>query len=81
MTLHGGTRTSAGFARLALAAALLLAASGCGAVQAYQREKLTDRIMTFEAEAKENARLVKSLEAREGSTGGTGGSGGGCACN
>lgn len=72
---------SAGLARLALAAALLLAAGGCGSVAAYQREKLTDRIMTFEADAKENARLVKSLEAREGSTGGVGGSGGGCACN
>jgi hypothetical protein len=66
--------------RLVLAALLLLGANGC-AVQAYQREKLTDRIMTFEAEAKEQARLVKSLEAREGSTGGAGGAGGGCACN
>lgn len=75
-----GTRTFAALARLALAAALLLALSGC-AVQAYQREKLADRIMTFQTDAKENARMVKSLEAREGSTGGTGGAGGGCACN
>jgi len=81
MKPNPGTRMFAGLGRLAFAAALLLAASGCGAVQAYQREKLTDRIMTFQADAKENARMVKSLEAREGSTGGTGGAGGGCACN
>jgi hypothetical protein len=72
---------SADLARLALAAALLLSVSGCATVQAYRREKLADRIMTFEAESKEHARMVKSLEAREGSTGGTGGAGGGCACN
>lgn len=81
MNLRGGSWKGAGPVRLALAAALLFAAGGCSAVAAYQREKLTDRIMTFEADAKENARLVKSLEAREGSTGGVGGSGGGCACN
>jgi hypothetical protein len=64
--------------------ALLLGvgAAGCGgAVRAYQRELLVDRIMSFEAQAKADARLTKSLEAREGSTGGNGGAGGGCACN
>jgi hypothetical protein len=77
---HHGSRMSGRLASLALMAALLVCASGC-AVQAYQREKLATRIMTFEADAKEHARMVKSLEAREGSTGGTGGAGGGCACN
>lgn len=57
----------------------LLGASGC-AVQAYQRERLVDRIMAFEAESRENARKLKAWEAREGSTGGVGGDGGGCAC-
>jgi Domain of unknown function (DUF4266) len=65
---------------LVFPAALLLSATGC-AVQAYQRERLVDRIMTFESDAKEDARMTKSLEAREGSTGGNGGAGGGCACN
>jgi len=65
--------------------ALLVAAgsSGCAATQvrAYQRERLADRIMSFEAMAKKDARATKSFEAREGSTGGNGGAGGGCACN
>ena len=71
--------------RLAVAGALLALlalASGCSsAVRAYQREKLTDRIMSFSADAKLDARRMKTMESREGSTGGTGGTGGGCACN
>lgn len=64
-------------------AALLLPvlSAGCATVPAYQRERLVDPIMTFEASAREDARMTKSLEAREGSTGGNGGAGGGCACN
>jgi hypothetical protein len=55
--------------------------SGCAAhVRPYQRERLADPIMSFEAQAKKDARLSKSFEAREGSTGGVGGAGGGCAC-
>ena len=68
--------------RNGIALLLLVAlASGCASVGAYQRERLTDRIMSFKTVAKEDARLTKSLEAREGSTGGNGGAGGGCACN
>ena len=63
-----------------LLAAMALAAQGC-AVQAYQRERLADRIMSFETEARKDARRTKSFDAREGSTGGHGGAGGGCACN
>ncbi len=77
--------TASGFAlrlfALALIVALHFLVTGCGAVSAYQRERLTDRIMSFDAEARKDARLTKSLEAREGSTGGNGGAGGGCACN
>lgn len=62
-------------------ALLGLAASGCASVQVYQRERLTDRIMSFQSVAKEEARMTKSFDAREGSTGGDGGAGGGCACN
>jgi len=58
-----------------------LCATGCASVKHYQRERLTDRIMSFEADAEENARELHWIEAREGSTGGTGGAGGGCACN
>jgi hypothetical protein len=59
----------------------LLALTGCASVGAYQRERLADRIMSFQADARKDARLTKSLEAREGSTGGNGGAGGGCACS
>ncbi len=65
-----------------LAAALLVCTSaltGCAA-QVYQRERLLDPIMSFDAEARMSARRLKALEAREGSTGGAGGAGGGCAC-
>jgi len=64
-----------------VAGGLLLLAGGCAHVQSYQRGRLVDRIMSFEAESKKDARLTKSFEAREGSTGGNGGAGGGCACN
>ena len=65
-----------------LLTALAAASSGCAAgVRAYQRERLTDPIMSFESMAKKDARMTKSFDAREGSTGGNGGSGGGCACN
>ena len=53
--------------------------TGCAA-QVYQRERLLDPIMSFDAEARMLARRLKALEAREGSTGGAGGAGGGCAC-
>ena len=61
----------------------LAALSGCAAqsVRPYQREHLADRIMSFEAAARKDARATKSFDAREGSTGGNGGAGGGCACN
>ena len=68
-----------GMVSLALGA-LLLVASGCATTQAYQREHLVDPIMSFEAQAKFDARRMKTFEAREGSTGGIGGAGGGCAC-
>jgi hypothetical protein len=63
-----------------LLAAVVASASGCG-VRAYQREALSDRVMDIDADAEEESREIKWLEAREGSTGGVGGAGGGCACN
>jgi len=68
---------------LAALGALLMLGTGCAAhtVRAYQRERLADRIMTFEGDARHAVRRTKALEAREGSTGGNGGAGGGCACN
>jgi len=54
---------------------------GCATVKPYQRGYLADRIMRYDADAREEAREGKWFEAREGSSGGTGGAGGGCACN
>jgi len=62
-------------------AALGATASGCAHVKAWQKEQLTDPIMSFESDAQEAARELHWIEAREGSTGGTGSAGGGCACN
>ena len=69
-------------ALVTVAVAGLLACAGCAMrpVPAYQREHLVDPIMSFKAQARKDARLTKSFEAREGSTGGDGGAGGGCAC-
>lgn len=71
--------------RLGVAGALLLlllGLAGCATVpvRAWQRERLVDPIVAFRAEAREDARKLKTFEAREGSTGGIGGAGGGCAC-
>ena len=65
-----------------LTLAAVVATSGCAMrpVPAYQREHLVDPIMSFKAQSKKDARLIRSFEAREGSTGGDGGAGGGCAC-
>ena len=69
--------------RLAFATLLLaLTSAGCATVpvKAWQRERLVDPIVAFRAEAREDARKLRTFEAREGSTGGIGGAGGGCAC-
>jgi hypothetical protein len=75
------TRTRVPRLRWALAILAALMSSGCATVRPYEREHLTDRIMSFQADAKADARLTKSFDAREGSTGGNGGAGGGCACS
>ena len=66
---------------LALLALALAFPAGCAApTRAYQREHLVDPIMSFQAQARLDARKMKTFESREGSTGGIGGAGGGCAC-
>jgi hypothetical protein len=81
MTPTPATRIVRRLLFLAAPLGLMLLTTGCATVRHYQREHLADRIMAFGAEAREDARATKSLEAREGSTGGNGGAGGGCACN
>ena len=76
----GGTGQRIGFASALLV--LMFGLQGCATVpvRAWQRERLVDPIVAFRAEAREDARKLKTFEAREGSTGGIGGAGGGCAC-
>lgn len=62
-------------------ASIASSTAGCARVRPYEREHLTDPIMSLEASTDAEVRELKWLEAREGSTGGTGGAGGGCACN
>ncbi len=68
--------------KAAAVALLAAAAAGCATVpvKPWQRERLLDPIVAFRSEAREDARKLKTFEAREGSTGGIGGAGGGCAC-
>jgi hypothetical protein len=69
-----------GLAILALLA-LGAAAAGCATVAPFERELLADPIMSLREDAREAARELHWMEAREGSTGGAGAAGGGCACN
>jgi uncharacterized protein DUF4266 len=66
---------------LAAAAAIggALAAGGCATVQPWQRGRLADPCMTFEANS-QVAYAAHWQEAREGAAGGLGVQGGGCAC-
>ena len=63
--------------------ALALAAFVCGAcetVQPWQRGRLADRCMIFDADASEVAYMTHWQEAREGAAGGYGVQSGGCGC-
>ena len=67
---------------LAATAALIavVAATGCATVQPWQRSKLADSCMVFDADAQMAAYMTHWQEAREGSMGGFGVQGGGCGC-
>ena len=72
-------------ARLALAAQLLLAASGCSRlepwVKPYERENLADPIMAWDRDPVSSSYMLHVYESREGARGGAGAAGGGCGCN
>jgi hypothetical protein len=63
-----------------LAAAVALAAGGCATVEPWQRGRLADSCMTFDANASQVAYMTHWQEAREGSSGGYGVQSGGCGC-
>jgi hypothetical protein len=60
------------------AAAMLL--SGCATVQPWQRGRLADPAMIFNADPASVAYLTHWQEAREGAAGGFGVQSGGCGC-
>jgi Domain of unknown function (DUF4266) len=67
---------------LVAAAALttVLGAAGCAMVQPWQRGRLADPAMIFDADAAQAAYTMHWQEAREGAAGGFGVQGGGCGC-
>lgn len=69
--------------RLVLLAALAgaaLSAGACATVQPWQRGRLADSCMVFDADGGQVAFMAHWQEAREGSAGGFGVQSGGCAC-
>jgi hypothetical protein len=64
----------------AIVAAAMLAAGGCATVQPWQRGRLADRCMIFDADGSQIAYMTHWQEAREASTGGYGVQSGGCGC-
>jgi len=65
---------------LMLGAAAAVAATGCATVQPWQRGRLADPEMVFDANAAQAAYETHWQEAREGAAGGFGVQGGGCGC-
>ena len=65
---------------IVLATASLLAAAGCATVQPWQRGRLADPCMMFDADGNQTAYMTHWQEAREASSGGYGVQSGGCGC-
>jgi hypothetical protein len=72
ITLRASLLTGALFASLALA--------GCATVQPWQRGRLADRCMIFDADGSQVAYMAHWQEAREAAAGGYGVQSGGCGC-
>lgn len=72
-------------ARLVLPLVLLGGLSGCASIEPwvkpYERDRLADPIMLFDADPVSSAYIQHVYEAREGARGGEGSAGGGCGCN
>ena len=65
---------------LIVTAAAALAAGGCATVQPWQRARLADSCMLFDADGSRIAYMTHWQEAREASSGGYGVQSGGCGC-
>lgn len=64
----------------ALMTALALGGAACATVQPWQRSRLADPCMIFDADAAAASYQAHWQESREGSIGGFGVQGGGCGC-
>jgi hypothetical protein len=70
--------------RVAVIMLLALLTSACGIepwVKPYERDRLADPIMSFDADPVSGAYIDHVFEAREGARGAGGSAGGGCGCN
>jgi hypothetical protein len=71
--------------RLATVLSLLLASAACARlepwVKPYERERLADRVMSWDRDPISSSYISHVRENREGARGGAGGTGGGCGCN
>ena len=65
---------------VSILAAASVTAGGCATVQPWQRGRLADPCMIFDADANRVAYMTHYQEAREGSAGGYGVQSGGCGC-
>lgn len=68
------------FIVLALIAGGALALSGCATVQPWERGRLADPAMIFDADGNQVAYMAHWQEAREAAAGGYGVQSGGCGC-
>ena len=72
-------------ARIAAAALVLAAATGCSRVEPwvkpYERENIADPIMAWDPDPVASSYMLHVYEAREGARGASGSTGGGCGCN
>ena len=59
---------------------ITLFAGGCATVQPWERGRLADPAMIFDADASQLSFMAHWQEAREGSAGGLGVQSGGCGC-
>ena len=71
--------------RILLPLVAIVSLSACGSIEPwvkpYERDRLADPIMNFDANPVSSAYLRHVFEAREGARGGEGAAGGGCGCN
>lgn len=65
---------------LAFLSTAAIVAGGCATVQPWQRGRLADRCMVFDADSGQVAYMTHWQEAREASAGGYGVQSGGCGC-